>query len=264
MADQDLRPDPPQMGKVMKAFADYENTFPHAKLTRSDTGILEIALHTAGKSLTFDAETHEEFVELFRIVGQDRDTRVVILTGTGEAFIDDIDGSKFDFASANGFSKMFGEGRSVLSHLLDIPVPLIAAVNGPATVHSEYVLLADVVLATPNTVFQDKPHAAFGIVPGDGLHSLWPYVIGPTRGRYFLATQQVLSAEDAKAFGAVNEIVDKAHLLPRARAIATKVAALPPLTARLTRLALTQPLRRLLDETLSFGLALETLSAALR
>jgi enoyl-CoA hydratase/carnithine racemase len=126
------------------------------------------------------------------------------------------------------------------------------------------VLLADVVLATPNTIFQDKPHAAFGIVPGDGIHSLWPYVLGPTRGRFFIATQQVLSAQEAKAFGAVNEIVEKDRLLTRAREIATKIAALPPLTARLTRLALTQPLRRLLDETISFGLALETLSAALR
>jgi enoyl-CoA hydratase/carnithine racemase len=248
----------------MKAFADYKDTFPHAKLIRSDAGVLEIMLHTAGKSLTFDADTHEEFVELFRVVGQDRDTRAIILTGTGEAFIDDIDGSKFDFASANGFIKMFGEGRSVLSHILDIPVPLIAAVNGPATVHSEYVLLADVVLATPNTVFQDKPHAAFGIVPGDGIHSLWPHVIGPTRGRYFLATQQILSAEEAKAFGAVNEIVVKDRLLVRAREIASKIAALPPLTARLTRLAATQPLRRLLDESISYGLALETLSAVLR
>ena len=61
---------------------------------------------------------------------------------------------------------MFQEGRRVLANLIDIPVPVIAAVNGPATVHSEYILLSDVVLATPETVFQDKPHASFGIVPG--------------------------------------------------------------------------------------------------
>src|SRR6202008_258399 len=123
-------------------------------------------------------------------------------------------------ATAKGFLKMFREGREVLANLINIPVPVIAAVNGSATVHSEYVLACDGVLATPETVVQDKPHAAFGIVPGDGFHSLWPYVIGPVRGRYFVMTQQVLSAEEAKAYGAVNEIVPRAQLLPRAREIA--------------------------------------------
>ena len=47
-------------------------------------------------------------------------------------------------------------------NILDIEVPLIAAVNGPVRLHSEYILLADIVLATPSTVFQDKPHFRIG------------------------------------------------------------------------------------------------------
>src|SRR5271156_13892 len=133
----------------MAKFSTYQDRFPHAKLTRSADGVLEMSFHSNGKTLTFDADTHEEFVELFRVVGTDDETRVVIMTGTGEAFIDNIDGSKFDFATADGFHKMFREGKKTLENLIDIPVPVIAAVNGPATVHSEYVLLSDVVLATP-------------------------------------------------------------------------------------------------------------------
>jgi enoyl-CoA hydratase/carnithine racemase len=57
-------------------------------------------------------------------------------------------------------------------NLIDIPVPVIAALNGATTVHSEYALLANIVIATPETVFQDKPHFAFDIVPGDGVHLL--------------------------------------------------------------------------------------------
>ena len=56
--------------------------------------------------------------------------------------------------------------------MIDIPVPVIAALYGATAVHSEYALLANVVIATPETVFQDKPHFAFGIVPGDGVHLL--------------------------------------------------------------------------------------------
>ena len=147
-------------------------------------------------------------------------------------------------------------------NILDIETPLIAAVNGPARLHSEYILLADIVLATPSTVFQDKPHFEFGIVPGDGVHLLWQEVIGSVRGRYFILTRQELDAETAKEWGAVNEIVPANELLPRAHEIAEGLAKLPPLTTKYTRIALTQKLRRLIDEGVTLGLALEGISAA--
>jgi enoyl-CoA hydratase/carnithine racemase len=246
----------------MTKFDTYKDAFPHAKLTRSPKGVLEVMLHTDGNTLIFNGYTHEEFVDLFHAIGEDADNRVVILTGAGEAFIDRIDPAGFDFFTPRGYDKIYREGKKVLANLLDISVPVIAALNGPTTVHSEYVLLCDIVIATPDTVFQDKPHFGFGIVPGDGIHSLWPHVIGSIRGRYFVLTQQTLDAEEAKALGVVNEIVSREHLLERAREIAAWIAKLPPLTASYTRVALTQPLRRLVDESVGYGLALEGISAA--
>lgn len=82
------------------------------------------------------------------------------------------------------------------------------------------------------------------------------------RGRYFLLTRQVLDAETAKDYGVVNEIVPAGRLLARAHEIADGIAALPPLTGRYTRIALTQQLRRLIDEGTGYGLALEGISAA--
>jgi len=70
-------------------------------------------------------------------------------------------------------------------------------------------------------VFQDKPHFAFGIVPGDGIHSLWPEVIGSIRGRTFVLTQQIIGAEEAKMLGVASEIVTRDRLLHRAREIAS-------------------------------------------
>lgn len=246
----------------MTKFAHYKDSFPNARLTRSDSGVLEIALHTDGGKLVFNGHTHEQFVELFHAIGEDRDTRVVILTGTGDAFMDTIDPEGFDFFTPMGYDKILREGRKILSNILDIEVPMIAAVNGPVLLHSEYVLLADIVLATPATVFQDKPHFDFGIVPGDGVNLLWPEVIGSIRGRYFILTRQLLDAETAKDYGAVNEIVPADGLLARAHDIAEQLAALPPLTSRYTRVALTQKLRRIVDEGTGYGLALEGISAA--
>jgi enoyl-CoA hydratase/carnithine racemase len=246
----------------MSHFDAYRDSFPNARLTRSKTGVLEVALHTNGGTLAFNGHTHEQFVDLFHMIGSDRDNRVVILTGSGNAFMETISSEGFDFFTPQGYDKIYREGKKVLMNILDVEAPLIAAVNGPVRLHSEYILLCDVVLATPSTVFQDKPHFDFGIVPGDGVNLLWPEVIGSVRGRYFILTRQELDAKTAKEWGAVNEIVPADKLLPRAREIAEGLAKLPPLTTRYSRIALTQKLRRIIDEGAGYGLALEGISAA--
>jgi enoyl-CoA hydratase/carnithine racemase len=187
--------------------------------------------------------------------------RVVRTNSSGDAFMETISPEGFDFFTPRGYDKIYREGKKVLMNILDIEAPLIAAVNGPVRLHSEYILLADIVLAAPSTVFQDKPHFDFRIVPGDGVHLLWQEAIGTVRGRYFILTRQELDAKTAKDWGAVNEIVPADRLLPRAREIAEGLAKLPPLTTRYTRVALTQKLRRIIDEGVALGLALEGISA---
>src|SRR5258707_4985563 len=243
--------------KSVSRFDAYRETFPSARLTRSAAGVLEVALPTDGGQLVFGGHTHEQFVHRFPAIGSDPENRVVILTGSGDAFMESISPDGFDFFTPQGYDKIFREGKKVLMNLLDIDAPMIPAVNGPVRLHSEYILLADIVLATPATVFQDKPHFEFGIVPGDGVNLLWQEVIGSVRGRYFILTRQELGAETAKEWGAVNEIVSADKLLPRARELAEGLAKLPPLTTRYTRIALTQKLRRIIDEGIGYGLALE-------
>ncbi len=99
-------------------------------------------------------------------------------------------------------------------------------------------------------------------MPGDGLHVLWPEVIGEIRGRYFLLTGQRLSAAEAREYGAVNEVVRREDLLARAWELARQLAKQHPLTLRYTRMALSTRFRRRLRESLSYGLALEGISAA--
>ena len=246
----------------MTRFSAYRDSFANARLTRSASGVLEVALHTDGGALQFNGHTHEQFVDLFHAIGSDPDNRVVILTGSGDAFMETISPEGFDFFTPTGYDKIYREGKKVLMNILDIEVPMIAAINGPIRLHSEYVLLCDIVLATPNTVFQGKPHFDFGIVPGDGVNLLWPEVVGSVRARYFLLTRKELDAQTAEAWGAVNEIVPADKLLARAHEIAETLAALPPLTSRYTRIALTQKLRRVVDEGVGYGLALEGISAA--
>ncbi len=110
-------------------------------------------------------------------------------------------------------------------------------------------------------VFQDKLHFEFGIVgPGRRRPSSWQLIGHRVRGRYFILTRQELDAETAKKWGAVNEVVPADRLLPRAHEIAEDLADLPPLATSYTRIAMTQKLRRIIDEGVGYGLALEALA----
>lgn len=244
-----------------RAFESYREKYDNVKMWRED-GILEVVLHTRGGPLVFNGYVHEALVHVFRDIGDDPDNHVVILTGAGDEFCNQITSDGFDFASPTGYDKIRREGTKVLENLLDIEAPMIAAINGPLTVHSEYALLCDIVLAAEAAYFQDAPHPAFGIVPGDGLHVLWPEVIGELRGRYFLLTGQKLSAAEAREYGAVNEVVPREVLLARAWELARRLKKQHPLTLRYTRMALSTRFRRRLQESLSYGLVLEGISAA--
>jgi enoyl-CoA hydratase/carnithine racemase len=247
----------------MKAhtFESYREKYENVRMKREE-GILELALNTRGGPLVFNGYVHEALVRAFRDIGDDPDNHVVILTGTGDEFCTQITPEGFDFFSPTGFDKIRREGTKILENILDIEVPMIAAINGPVTVHSEYALLCDIILAAEGAYFQDTPHPAFGIVPGDGLHVVWPEVIGEIRGRYFLLSGQKLSVAEAKEYGAVNEVVRREALLPRAWELARHLKKQNPLTLRYTRMALSTRFRRRLQESLSYGLALEGISAA--
>jgi enoyl-CoA hydratase/carnithine racemase len=148
----------------MTQFTSYLHSVANAKLERSDTGVIEITLHTNAGTLVFDGHTHEQFVDLFHAVANDPENRVVIMTGSGDAFMEEIAPDGFDFFTPTGYDKIYREGKKVLMNILEIEAPMIAAINGPFRLHSEYVLLCDIVLATPNTVFQARPHCQLGIV----------------------------------------------------------------------------------------------------
>src|SRR5690606_14916720 len=138
-------------------------------------------------------------------------------------------------------------------NFLAIQVPVIAAVNGACSTHSELPLMCDIVLASDDAYLEDAAHFARGVVPGDGVHTVWPMVIGQNRARYFLLTGQRLSAEQAMAYGAVHEVLPKDRLLDRAWELARYLALRPPLTLRLTRSIFVQELKRAAVNDLAAG-----------
>lgn len=245
-------------------FEEYRDRFETAEVTRDDAGVLTIRMHSRGGPLQWGGRPHRELPELFAAIAADRENRVVILTGTGEEFIGLPEGDNplaEGRANATVWDRIIWEGNRLVDQMLDIEVPMIAAVNGPVTVHSELAVLCDVVLATEHTYFQDAPHFPGGLVPGDSMQIVWPLLLGPNRGRYFLLTGQRIHAAEALDLGVVGEVLPAGQVVDRARAIAADLAGLNPILLRNTRHALVRPLRRAMADDLHTGLALEAIAS---
>ena len=247
----------------MSRLDSYAEKYSCIRMERRE-GILQVMLHTDGGSLRWGLGPHGELPDAFADIARDRDNRVVILTGTGDEFsgprgtpgasaiTQDITVEMFD--------QVHRDGRALLMNLLDIEVPVIAAINGPAWRHSEIPLLSDIVLASETAAFQDSAHFASGLVPGDGVHIVYPLLLGLNRGRYFLLTGQTLDAREAKELGLVAEVLPQDEVLARAWALAEDLTKKPTLLLRYTRLMFTEYLRRRLQELLGYGLAMEGLA----
>jgi len=236
--------------------------FDNITMTQDD-GIVELRIHhhEGPAKWALWGGLHKELGIAFAQIAADPDARLLLITGTGDTFCAEFD-MDCDMPPMNGatWDVIFREGRALLNNLLAIEIPVVAAVNGPAFIHAEIALLADVVLAAEGAAFADKPHALAGVVPGDGVQSIWPMLLGPNRGRYFLMTGQEIRATEALALGLVGEVLAPDALMPRAREIARTIVARPALANRYTRILLTRDIKARLARELDQGLAMEGLA----
>jgi enoyl-CoA hydratase/carnithine racemase len=251
-------------------FTEYQNSYANYRFELNDDGILFMQAHTNGDSLVWDWKAHDQMSDAFADVAGDREIKVLIHTGTGENYNANwgrINGEVVTepnyliFDGQRGLNKLDEKAwyaRQLIFNFLDIEVPVISAVNGPCNIHSEIPLMSDIVLASDDAYFQDASHFPRGVVPGDGQHVIWSFVVGHNRARYFLLTGKKLGAQEALEWGAVNEVLPKDKVLDRAWELARELAKRPPLTLRNTRTLFTQNIKRVFLNELGHGLARET------
>lgn len=242
----------------MSRFEDYQKRYKTVRLERQD-GILEVTIHDDGKEAVWAAERgdiHDELGQAFYEIGRDSENQVMILTGTGDAFLTQ---ARFgtEPMTAAVWDRIYKEGKDLLQNLLEIEVPIIAAVNGPAFIHAEIPTMSDIVIASDRASFADKAHAPGGVVPGDGVHVWWPMLLGPNRARHFLLTGAEISADEAKQLGFVAEVVPHGTTLDRAREIARDLIKKNPQMLRFSRVAMIQHIKRRMLDDLGYGLMLE-------
>ena len=249
-------------------FAEYKDAYANYRFELTDDGILFMQCHTDGGPLHWEWSSHDAMADAFADIAGDREIKVVLHTGTGDTYnaswgrpvtesgaplynaYNDLDGVAI-------MDEKSWYGRMLLENLLAVDVPMVAAVNGPCTMHSEVPLMMDIVLASEDAYFQDLSHFPRGMVPGDGQHVVWEALVGPSRARYFLLMGYQLGAQEAREWGVVHEVLPKDQLLDRAWDIARMLALRPPIALRNTRHLLVQNLTRAFLNELDHGLQAE-------
>ena len=241
----------------------YFDRYENLAFTRDADGVLVLRFHTNNGPIIFTGQTHEDFTAALDEMALDKDNKALVLTGTGDAFMDQIDGPSLgEIFKPAVWEKVRVEGTKVLQRLLELPFPVVGVANGPAIIHSEYLLLSDIHIASERATYADFPHPAFGITGGDGMQVVWEEIAGPARAKWLLWTGERIDAQTALQWGVVNEVVAHERALARGIEIARSLAAKPALYRTLQKQTLNVNLRRRIIQDVPFGMALEGLTAA--
>lgn len=198
---------------------------------------------------------HQGLAALWPQITADADARAVILTGSGQAF---SAGGDFGYMQENiddeGMrAQTMAEGRAIIEGMVRCPLPVIAAVNGPAVgLGCSLAVLSDIVLIAEGAFLAD-PHLRMGLVPGDGGMA-WPMLTGLSRAKEYLFLGSRIPAADAVSMGLANRVVPAVSLMDEAIALATRLADVPAAALQSTKSALNAYLDQQLDGAFAVAL----------
>jgi enoyl-CoA hydratase len=206
------------------------------------------------------AGLHAQLADVFRRVATDHDADVVVLTGAGRAFSAGGDLDWIQSQPHEEYDQGFREARRIILDLLELPQPIIAAVNGHAIgLGATVSLFCDFVYASDTALIGD-PHIILGLVPGDGASIVWPLVGGIIRAKRHLLTGEPLTAAAAAEAGMITAALPADEVMPTALATAHRLASLPQIALRGTKAALNAQLRQQATGLIETSLAIERLS----
>ncbi len=233
----------------------YEN-YQHITFERVQ-GVLTVTLNRPEALNATDEQLHKELSRVFADIAQDKETRAVILTGAGKAFCAGGDLKHGLTMNRDQTDAMVEEGRKIILDILEVPQPLIAAVNGYAMgLGATLALFCDITLAAESAVFADT-HVIAGYVAGDGGAAIWPLLIGINNAKEFLMTGDRLSAAEAREIGLIRHVVPQEELMAQARERAERLANGPRMAIEGTKMTINRLLRQAVEATLDYGLQKE-------
>ncbi len=193
-------------------------------LIEIDDGIGVVTVNRPQLRNALSSETVEALESALREVEANADVKVVVITGAGKAFVAGADikeMSTMDTAAARAFSQ---RGHRLITLMEQMKKPIIAAVNGYALGGGlELALACDFIYAAEEARL-GLPEVTLGVIPGFGGTQNLPRLIGPNRAKELIFTGRQLTAQQAREWGLVNEVVPADELMTRVMELAQNIA----------------------------------------
>jgi enoyl-CoA hydratase len=232
-------------------------------LVERDGRLLTLTLNRPGSLNAIGDGLHEELEEVFAQIALDKEISVLLLAGAGRSFCAGADMKELERDSDEGsdpvarVAEMMQMARRLCWNMLDIEVPIVAAVQGYALgMGATLALFADVVVAAEDAIFADN-HVTAGLVAGDGGTIIWPMLLPLGVAKYYLLTGERIDGLEAARLGMVHKAVPADKLLDEAQAVAERIAQGAPLAVRGTKRAINKMLRERTELLLDTALTLE-------
>ena len=188
-------------------------------------GITTITINRPTKLNALNSTTIFELHTAFKLADEDTETKVIIITGSGEkAFVAGADISEFSNYDSEEGAALSKEGQDLLFDFIEnLSTPVIAAVNGFALGGGlELAMSAHFRLASTNARM-GLPEVSLGLIPGYGGTQRLAQLIGKGRAMELTMTANMIDATTALTYGLVNHVVPQEELLPKCYALADKI-----------------------------------------
>jgi enoyl-CoA hydratase len=204
-------------------------------------------------------DLHRAVARVWNHLAEDPAARAVVLTGAGRAFsaggdIELLKALADDHASRE---RLLDEAAEIINQMARFPLPVVAAVNGPAVgLGANLALLSDVVFLAESAYLCD-PHVSVGLTAADGGAPFWPLLTGLLRAKEYLFTGDRIPPAKAVEMGLASRVVPDADVLDEAVAFARRLAEQPPQAIQSTKRALNLHLIRAVAGVLDYALAQE-------
>ena len=229
-----------------------------------DGHVVDVVIdHPSSAMNAVDATLHRDLAELFRFLAAGDDplvegSRAIVLTGHGPAFSAGGDMAWFpQLEQPDALHRLRREGKQIVWDLLDVEVPIVCALNGPAVgLGASIALLCDIVVMADTATIID-PHVNVGLVAGDGGAAIWPLLVGPLAAKKHLMLGQPLTAGEAFRLGVAAEVCARDDVAGTARRWADDLASRPPFAVQGTKISVNQQIKQALLTSFDVSTALE-------
>jgi 2-(1,2-epoxy-1,2-dihydrophenyl)acetyl-CoA isomerase len=192
-------------------------------------GVKRITFNNPARRNAVDFEMFEAFAEAVRETARD-ESRVLVITGVGEAFCSGLDLgsiSPAELAALDVAAKIRELINPPVLRLRALRKPVVARVHGPAAgIGFSYALAADVCVASTEATFSQS-FVRVGLMPDGGSTYLLAAVVGRAKAFELMATGAVISAEDALRLRLVAHVVPRGELDALVERLVAGLAAAP-------------------------------------